>query len=56
MSDATALRPSVIKADGSLYDLGWYLSWERGDKHAVLDGDFTADELEAIAKHMKENQ
>jgi len=43
----------VTKPDGSLYSLGWYLSWEVGDPLAVLDGDFSADDLIAIGFHMK---
>jgi len=43
----------AIQPDGSLYDLGWYLSWIYGAESAVLDGEFTADELAEIAEHMK---
>lgn len=39
--------------NNNLYSLGWYLSWYVGDEEATLDGDFTADELEAIAWWMK---
>lgn len=57
MSEPSVLLPGVVCADGSLYGLGWYLSWDKGDEYAVLDGRFTADELEAIAQHMrKESQ
>ena len=45
----------VIKDDGGLYCLGWYLYWGIDDKEATLDGVFTADELIAIAQHMKAN-
>ncbi len=43
-----------IMANGGLYDIGWYLSWEVGEKTATLDGKFTAEDLEAIAAHMRE--
>jgi len=47
------LDPNVFAEDGGLFDLGWYLGWNKGNKTACLDGDFTADELEAIAWWMK---
>jgi len=47
------LRPNVFSDDGGLYDLGWYLAWNTNHKDACLDGDFTADELEAIAWWMR---
>lgn len=37
-----------------LYSLGWYLAWNEGDREVVLDGKFSADELEAIAILMRE--
>jgi hypothetical protein len=45
----------AIQEDNSLHDLGWYLSWPYAadPKLACLDGNFTADELEAIARHMR---
>jgi hypothetical protein len=46
------LNEGVIQPDGGLYDLGWYLAWTPGDKRARLDGEFTAQELRAIADHM----
>jgi len=36
-----------IQGDGSLFSNGWYLSWVPG-RPAILDGDFTCEELEAI--------
>lgn len=48
------LEPEVFHKDGGLYSLGWYLSWDVGQEHAVLDGPFTADELIAIGSYMKE--
>ncbi len=45
----------AAREDGSLGSYGWHLSWRPGDETAELDGDFTADELEAIAKWMREH-
>lgn len=39
-----------------LFDLGWYLLWEPKYNVALLDGPFTADELEAIAFWMRRGQ
>ncbi|MEE7625455.1 hypothetical protein V3O24_04715 [Methylobacter sp. Wu8] len=47
------IEPEIFKEDGGLYDLGWYLSWNKGDESATLDGEFTADDLEAIAWWMR---
>lgn len=43
----------TISIDGGLYNLGGYLGWTPGDDEAVLDGHFTADQLEAIAWWMR---
>lgn len=43
----------LIQPDGGLYCLGWYTSWSPGDKQAVLDAEYTADDLEAIATYMR---
>jgi hypothetical protein len=43
----------AVSEDGGLYNLGWYLGWNPGDKEATLDGTFTADDLIAIAVFMK---
>jgi len=40
-------------AHNGLYSLGWYLGWSYGDDEATLDGEFTADDLEAIAWWMR---
>lgn len=45
----------AVKPDGGLYDLGWYLGWSPDYKKATLDGEFTPDELIAIAQHMREH-
>lgn len=38
----------AIQPDGSLYDLGRYLNWNRGSEEVTLDDKFTVEELEAI--------
>ena len=43
----------AVQPDGGLFDLGWYLAWSPGHDTATLDGEFTADDLIAIAEHMK---
>lgn len=41
------------EADGGLYSDGMcYICWHLGETTVKLDGDFTADELRAIATHM----
>jgi hypothetical protein len=45
-----------IQEDGRLYSVGAYLAWRAGDDCATLDGDFTADELEAIAWWMRNTE
>ena len=45
-----------IQEDGRLYNVGAYLAWTPGDKEATLDGDFDADELEAIAWYMRNTE
>jgi hypothetical protein len=42
-----------VRYGENLYSLGWYLSWHEGDELATLDGDFTAQELQAIAVYMQ---
>lgn len=39
-----------------LYSGGWYLSVDTGDETATLDGEFTADDLEAIASWMRDSE
>jgi len=39
--------------DGSLHDSVKYLNWYKGNKIILLDGDFTAEELKAIAWWME---
>lgn len=44
-----------VQPDGTLFCLGHYTAWPAagGKEHAVLDAEFTADELEAIAWWMR---
>lgn len=53
---AREILSADITNDGSLMNVGWYLSWKVGNKDACLDGDFTADDLEAIAWWMRHAQ
>ena len=51
---ADTLSPCLGRCPkGSINVPGWYLSVLRGQETAVLDGRFTADELEAIAFWMR---
>lgn len=45
----------VIEDDG-LHSLGWYLAYTNGNSKATLDGEFTAEDLEAIACYMKHSK
>lgn len=47
------LKDVKFKEDDSLSDDLKYLSWDVSQTEATLDGDFTADELEAIAWWMR---
>ena len=42
-----------LQPDGGLYWLAGYVSWNVGGRRVTLDGDFTPDELRAIADHME---
>ena len=48
---ARELLDNVIRPNGSLYGVGWYLSWN--GKDALLDGEFEVEDLEAIAWWMR---
>lgn len=39
--------------DGGLYSLSWYLAWTPGAERAILDGEFSAEELRGIADVME---
>jgi hypothetical protein len=44
----------AVRSDGGLFACkpAWHVSWQPADDYVTLDGDFTADDLEAIAAHM----
>lgn len=51
--DLTGVLADYREADGGLYSDGMcYICWHLGETTVKLDGDFTADELMAIAAHM----
>lgn len=52
-AQARELLEGAISTDGGLHSLGWYLAWNPGRENATLDGEFTADDLEAIAWWMR---
>lgn len=49
------LEPFWIMPDNSLFDLGYYISWHMGAPKAILDGEFTAEQLHAVANHMEQH-
>ena len=51
--EAEKILADCIKSDGTLYNLGAYLSWSLSYEEATLDGEFSADQLEAIAWWMR---
>lgn len=53
IDEARIILADEIMPEGGLFSLGWYLSWKVGKEDAVLDGQFTADQLEAIALVMR---
>lgn len=53
LEEARAILGVAVQPDGSLDALGHYMEWKPGDKTIILDDDFTADELEAMAVHMR---
>jgi hypothetical protein len=52
MSNQHQIIKDSLQPDGGLYWLAGYLSWNVGDRKVTIDGDFTPDELRAIADHM----
>lgn len=50
---AKEILAGCIEADDTLYNLGKYLRWEPCERAVTLDGQFTADQLEAIAWWMR---
>lgn len=51
--EAKAYLGDTVTHAGNLYELGWYLAWNKTEGFAVLDGEFSADDLEAIAVYMR---
>jgi len=45
---AREILAKAIQPDGSLYDLGHYLNWDKGSGEITLDDGFAIEELEAI--------
>lgn len=43
----------IDEKDGSLHDIGAYINWIVGDSRVTIDGRFTADQLEAVARWMR---
>ena len=50
------LSNEIDKKTGDLYNSNWYLSYNKGDRDAILDGEFNADDLEAIAVFIRHSQ
>ena len=51
-----AMLGDAVRQDGSLYQVVPWISWHSGSQWGItLDGEFTADQLEAIAAHMREH-
>lgn len=53
LEEARKILGDSIKADGALCELAQYMSYCPGGKTVNLDGDFSADECEAIAVCMR---
>ena len=53
MSKQHQIIKDSLQPDGGLYWLAGYVSWNVGDRRVTLDGDFTPDELSAIADYME---
>jgi len=56
ISQVKEMLKSEITPDGNLSSAGWYLYYCKADKRATLDGEFTADQLEAVAVYMRNTQ
>jgi hypothetical protein len=50
---ARAILGESVEPDGSLFNLGHYIAWDKDSDEVTLDCRFTADELEAIAWWMR---
>ena len=53
MSEQHQIIKEAIQPDGGLHWLAGYVSWNVGDRKVTIDGDFTPDELRAIANHVE---
>ena len=53
MSKQHQIIKESLQPDGGLHFLAGYLSWNVGDRKVTIDGDYTAEELRAIADHME---
>lgn len=51
--EAKEILGNAISDDNGLTSLGWYIGWNPWQTSACLDGDFTAEDLEAIAWWMR---
>ena len=52
---AREILGDAIQSDGSLYRIGGYIEWLTFRKSVVLDSEFTAEELKAIAFWMEKH-
>ena len=52
---AKEILGDTVREDGSLYNLGWYVSWNKTRKRVVLDGEFGIEDLEAIAQYLRDH-
>ena len=51
--DARRILGECTQSDNSLYSLDWYVRWDDDMSAVILDGEFEAEDLEAIAWWMK---
>jgi hypothetical protein len=52
MSNQHQIIKNSLQPDGGLHWLAGYVSWNVGDRRVTIDGNFTPDELRAIADYM----
>lgn len=52
--EAREILGNIIQPDGSLYNLGHYISWELEEECITLDDRFSVHELEAIVWWIKD--
>ena len=53
---AREILKNAIQSDGSLFDLGHYIHWEKDSSEITLDDTFTIEELEAIVWWVRNQQ